>query len=98
MKNEQLIEIMQKRETAQDLLMNSLKNLQDVSPMSLISGGFKGLGSVAAQLESVAFLNDQVITELTSRALKDSQVINELVRDTLGYKEKLDNLEGIING
>ncbi|MFT2112166.1 hypothetical protein [Marinomonas sp. 2405UD68-3] len=98
MENNQLIQIMLKRETAQDLLMNSLKNLQDVSPMSLISGGFKGLGSVAAQLESVAFLNDQVITELTGRAIQDSRVINELVQDVLGYKEKLDNLEGLING
>ena len=69
MKNEQLIEIMKKREQTQAGLMESLKKLQDVSPMSLISGGFKGLGSVAAQFESVAFLNDQVITELARRAL-----------------------------
>lgn len=69
MENSELNEIMEKRKTAQAALMESLQGLQGVSPMQLIGGGFKSLGGVVAQLESVAFLNDQVITELAARAL-----------------------------
>jgi hypothetical protein len=69
MRNNELTEIMEKRETAQAALMKSMEGLKGLSPMSLMTGGFSSLEGVAAQFQSVAFLNDQVITELATRAL-----------------------------
>lgn len=69
MQNTELEHLLQKRKEAQAKLTEALKGLDGVSPMSLMAGGFKSLGGIAAQFESVAFLNDKVITELARRAL-----------------------------
>ncbi|MEL0621499.1 MULTISPECIES: hypothetical protein [Pseudomonadota] len=71
MENIELTQIMEQRTKAQAALMESLKGLKGLNPMSLMTGGFKSLDGVAAQFESVAFLNDKVITELATRALKN---------------------------
>ena len=71
MENEELSKTMIKRELAQKALMESLSKLQGISPMSLLTGGFSSLDGVMAQFESVAHLNDKIITELAKRALNN---------------------------
>ena len=71
MNNQELSQTMIKREQAQKALMVSLGKLQGISPMSLLTGGFSSLDGVVAQLESVAHLNDKVVTELATRALNN---------------------------
>jgi len=69
MQNTELEHLLQKRSEAQTKLSEALKGLDGINPMSLMAGGFKSLGGIAAQFESVAHLNDLVITELARRAL-----------------------------
>ncbi|WP_067101851.1 MULTISPECIES: hypothetical protein [Pseudomonadota] len=69
MENQELETLLEKRIEAQSKLTEALKGLDGVSPMSIMTGGFKSLTGIAAQFESVAFLNDKVITELARRAL-----------------------------
>ncbi|MBJ7556551.1 hypothetical protein [Marinomonas spartinae] len=71
MENSELEALLKKRTEAQAKLSEALKGLSGVSPMALMAGGFKSLGGVAAQFESVAHLNDLVITELATRALEN---------------------------
>ncbi|WP_417537305.1 hypothetical protein [Marinomonas sp.] len=71
MENTELEALLEKRKTAQANLSEALKGLSGVNPMSLMMGGFKSLGGIAAQFESVAHLNDLVITELATRALEN---------------------------
>ncbi|WP_394183382.1 hypothetical protein [Marinomonas posidonica] len=71
MENQELEALLTKRSEAQARLKEAFKGLSGVSPMSLMTGGFKSLEGVAAQFESVAFLNDQVINELARRALNN---------------------------
>jgi len=69
MENQELEALLTKRSEAQARLKEAFKGLSGVSPMALMTGGFKSLEGVTAQFESVAFLNDQVINELARRAL-----------------------------
>lgn len=71
MQNTELEHLLQKRKEAQAKLSEALKGLDGINPMSLMAGGFKSLGGIAAQFESVAHLNDLVITELARRALEN---------------------------
>lgn len=71
MDNEQLKQTMVKRSESQQALVKSLEKLQGASPMSLMTGGFSNLSGVVAQFESVAHLNDAVITELVKRTLNN---------------------------
>lgn len=68
MENTELQAIMKKRETAQAQLKKSVASLEGVNPMSLMMGG-GNVSGVLAQLESVLYQNDLVITELAERAL-----------------------------
>ncbi|MFD1385158.1 hypothetical protein ACFQ45_17545 [Rhodanobacter aciditrophus] len=68
MKNEQLRELMEERTKAQWELVESIKTMNGVNPMSLMMNP-KGLGGVFEALTKSAELNDQVITELARRAL-----------------------------
>lgn len=69
MQNQELEHLLERRKEAQAKLSEALKGLEGINPMSLMAGGFKSLGGLAAQFESVAHLNDLVITELARRAL-----------------------------
>lgn len=71
MQNTELEHLLAKRTEAQAKLSETLKGLDGISPMSLMTSGFKSLGGIAAQFESVAHLNDLVITELARRALEN---------------------------
>lgn len=68
MKNEELSELMKKRETAQAAFTDSMTGLEGVNPMSLMMNP-KAVGGVYDALKAVAELNDQVITELAERVL-----------------------------
>lgn len=71
MQNEQLSELMKERAAAQFELVESVKGMSGVSPMSLMMNP-KGLGGVFDALMKSAELNDQVITELAKRSLDQS--------------------------
>ncbi|RCX07042.1 hypothetical protein [Marinomonas foliarum] len=71
MENQELKALLAKRKTAQAKLKGEFAGLKNISPMAIMTGGFKSLEGVAAQFESVAFLNDAVINELAERALKN---------------------------
>ncbi|RDL43709.1 hypothetical protein DN730_13260 [Marinomonas piezotolerans] len=71
MENEELEALLERRTEAQAKLKDAMKGLSGLNPVSLMTGGFKSLEGVAAQFESVAFLNDEVINELARRALEN---------------------------
>jgi hypothetical protein len=71
MQNEQLGKLMKERTAAQWELVESVKGMNGVSPMSLMMNP-KGLGGVFDAVIKAAELNDQVITELAQRSLDQS--------------------------